>query len=106
RAVPGLARIEVRGHACHSDEECQQGIQLQQERSGADVRVSAVIPDAGSRSGLFHDSYAYMDLRVRMPDGIRLVLRDSSGELRVEGLRAGLDLTDSSGEIELTDLAG
>lgn len=106
RAVPGLARIEVRGRACHSDEEGLAGIQLVQERTGADVRVSAVIPDPGSRSGLFGNSHAYMDLRVRMPDAIRLVLRDSSGELRVEGLRAGLDLTDSSGDIELHDIGG
>jgi hypothetical protein len=106
RAVPGLARIEVRGRACHSEEEGLAEIQLRQERTGADVRVSAIIPDPGSRWGLFGGSHAYMDLRVRMPDGIRLVLRDSSGDLRVEGLRAGLDLTDSSGDIELHDIGG
>ena len=106
RAEAGLARIEVRGRACHSDEAGLAGIQLQQQRSGQQATVSVVIPDAGSNSGLFGNHHAYMDVRVRMPAGVRLDLRDSSGDLSVEGLRAGLELTDSSGDIELEDIGG
>lgn len=106
RAEAGITRIEVRGRACHSDEAGLAGIQLREERTGKDANVSVVIPDAGSSSGLFGDHHAYMDVRVRMPAGVRLELRDSSGDLAVEGLRAGLELTDSSGDIELDDIGG
>ena len=106
RAEPGLTRIEVRGRACHSDETGLAGMQLREERTGQEATVSVMIPDAGSSSGLFGDHHAYMDVRVRMPAGVKLDLRDSSGEIRVAGLRAGLELTDSSGDIEIDDVAG
>lgn len=106
RAEAGLARIEVRGRACHSEEAGLAGIQLHQQRTGQEATVAVVIPDAGSSSGWFGDHHAYMDVRVRMPAGVKLDLRDSSGDLAVEGLRAGLDLTDSSGDIELEDIGG
>ncbi len=106
RAEAGLARIEVRGRACHSDEAGLAGIQLREQRTGREASVSVVIPDAGSSSGLFGDHHAYMDVRVRMPDTIRLDLRDSSGDIEVEGLRAGLEVADSSGDIELDDIGG
>lgn len=106
RAEEGLARIEVRGRACHSDEEGLAGIQLHQQRNGREATVGVVIPDAGSSAGLWGSHHAYMDVSVRMPAGVKLDLRDSSGELSVRGLRAGLELTDSSGAIELEDIAG
>lgn len=106
RAEAGLTRIEVRGRACHSDEAGLAGIQLREQRTGSAANVGVIIPDAGSGSGLFGDHHAYMDVRVRMPAGIRLDLRDSSGDIAIEGLRAGLEVSDSSGDIELDDVGG
>jgi len=103
--VPGLAKIEVRGKACASDEKSLAGIQLVQERQGSTATVGTEIPD-NSGIVLFKSRYSYMDVHVRMPAGIKLDLRDSSGDLEVSGLTNGLDLKDSSGDIKLTDLAG
>jgi hypothetical protein len=103
--VPGLAKIEVRGKACASDEKALAGIQLVQERQGSTATVGTRIPD-NSGLQLFESRYTYMDVHVRMPAGIKLDLRDSSGDLEVSGLTNGLDLKDSSGDIKLTDLAG
>jgi len=103
--VPGLAKIEVRGKACASDDKSLAGIQLFQERQGSTATVGTQTPD-NSGIALFESRYAYMDVHVRMPAGIRLDLRDSSGDLEVSGLTNGLDLKDSSGDIKLTDLAG
>jgi hypothetical protein len=103
--VPGLAKIEVRGKACASDEKALAGIQLVQEREGSTATVGTRIPD-NSGLQLFESRYTYMDVHVRMPAGIKLDLRDSSGDLEVSGLTNGLDLKDSSGDIKLTDLAG
>jgi hypothetical protein len=103
--APGLAKIEVRGKACASDEKALAGIQLVQEREGSTATVGTRIPD-NSGLQLFESHYTYMDVHVRMPAGIKLDLRDSSGDLEVSGLTNGLDLKDSSGDIKLTDLAG
>lgn len=104
--VPGLARIEVRGKACASEEAALAGIQLSQQREGASARVATQIPDEGFTWQLFDSHYAYMDVRVRMPAALALTLRDSSGDLEIEGLAAGIDLTDSSGDIDLRGIAG
>lgn len=104
--VPGLARIEIRGKACASEERALAGIQLVQQREGAVATAATTIPDESSGWKLFGSRYAYMDVHVRMPAALKLDLRDSSGDLEVSGLRGGLDLTDSSGDIDLHDLGG
>src|SRR5690349_24467505 len=43
RAVPGLARMEVRGRACHAEEEGLAEIQLRQEPTGAAALVRVVV---------------------------------------------------------------
>jgi hypothetical protein len=104
--VPGLAQIEVRGKACASAQDALAGIQLVLQREGSTATVGTRIPDESGNWSLFESRYAYMDVRVRMPAGIKLDLRDSSGDLEVTGLTNGLDLKDSSGDIKLRDLAG
>ena len=104
--VPGLARIEVRGKACASEQEVLAGIQLSQQREGAAAHVMTTIPDEGSNWQLFGSHYAYMDVRVRVPAELKLALRDSSGDLDVTGIAAGLELSDSSGDISLRDIGG
>ena len=104
--VPGLARIEIRGKACASEEDVLAGIQLFGQREGAAASVGTKIPDEGHDWNLFGSHYAYMDVRVRMPAGMKLDLRDSSGDLEVSGITSGLDLKDSSGDIRLHDIAG
>ena len=105
--VPGLAKVEVRGKACASEEKALGEIQLHQQREGSTITVGTHIPDEGYTWSFFGgEHYAYMDVHVRMPAGIKLDLRDSSGDLEVTGLTNGLDLKDSSGDIKLRDLAG
>lgn len=104
--VAGLERIEVRGKACVGEESSLSGLQLFQQREGTTASISTRIPDGGYTGFLFGSHYAYIDVHVRMPAALKLELRDSSGDLEVAGLQAGLDLGDSSGDIVLHDLAG
>lgn len=106
KGVPGLARIEIRGKACASDEATLAELKLTQQRQGEVATAATVIPDSGSGMKLFGSRYAYIDVEVRMPPAVELQLRDSSGDIEIAGLRGGLDLTDSSGDIDLRDLAG
>lgn len=106
KGVPGLARIEIRGKACASDEATLAELQLTQRRQGDVATAATVIPDSGGGLKLFGSRYAYIDVEVRMPPALKLELRDSSGDVEIAGLRNGLDLTDSSGDIGLRDLGG
>lgn len=106
RGVPGLARIEVRGKACASDEGKLAALQLTQRRDGATAIAATVIPESDNGANLFGSRYAYIDVEVRMPAELALQLRDSSGDIEIAGVRKGIDLADSSGDIELRDVAG
>jgi hypothetical protein len=104
--VPGLARIEIRGKACASEEAALAGIQFVEQHEGAVASVATKIPNEGFQWALFGGQYAYLDVHVRMPAGMKLDLRDSSGDLEVSGLTGGVDVVDSSGDITLRDLGG
>ena len=105
--VSGLAKIELRGKACASAQDVLDNIQFTQQREGATSTAATKIPDIGDNWSIFGAGhYAYMDVRVRMPSGLKLDLRDSSGDLEVLALTNGLDLKDSSGDIKLRDIVG
>lgn len=104
--VPGLAKVEIRGKACASNQDTLSHIQLVQETEGSTATVGTKIPTGDNGWTLFGGDYAYMDVRVRMPAGLKLDLRDSSGDLEVSRLNNGLDLKDSSGDIRLHDIIG
>ncbi|MBO9663865.1 DUF4097 family beta strand repeat-containing protein [Dokdonella sp.] len=106
KGVPGLARIEIRGKACASDQDRLAALQLTQRRDGNTAFAATQIPDSDGGVNPFGSRYAYIDVEVRMPAELALQLRDSSGDIEIAGLRKGIDLTDSSGDIELRDVAG
>ena len=105
--VAGLAKIELRGKACASSQELLDNTQFTQQADGATATAATKIPDVGDNWSIFGaGTYAYIDVHVRMPSGLKLDLRDSSGDLEVSGLTNGLDLKDSSGDIKLHDIVG
>jgi hypothetical protein len=105
--VAGLSKIELRGKACASSQELLDNTQFTQQVEGATAMAATKIPDLGDNWSLFGaGTYAYIDVHVRMPSGVKLDLRDSSGDLEVSGLTNGLDLKDSSGDIKLRDIVG
>lgn len=102
--VDGLARIEVRGRACASEQAALDGIRLVESRDGAVAGAATEIPDEGHDWSLFGSDYAYMDVRVRMPAALKLELRDSSGDIDIARIAGDVEITDSSGDMELRDL--
>ncbi|MGH8173867.1 MAG: DUF4097 family beta strand repeat-containing protein [Rhodanobacteraceae bacterium] len=103
--VPGLARIEVRGRACASDEAWLDQLTVDQKRSGDRVEVT---PHDGRDlygSNWFGSSYAYVDLRVRAPTQLAVAIRSQSGDASAENV-AALDFEGSSGDLEARHIAG
>jgi hypothetical protein len=100
---PGTDSATIRGTLCVSEEEWleQSGVEA---RSGADAEIEVYLPKTSgwSWSG---NRYAYLDLNVQVPDGIEVKVKDSSGDIEIEGL-ADVSVKDSSGDIELEDISG
>jgi DUF4097 and DUF4098 domain-containing protein YvlB len=102
--VPGLARVEVRGRACASDEAWLDQLTVDQKRSGDRVDVT---PHDGHdlHADWFGSSYAYVDLRVRAPTQLAVAIRSQSGDASVENM-AAVDFEGSSGDLETRHIAG
>lgn len=102
--VAGLKQLEFRGRACASNAEALEKLTLQQSRSGSSQSVLTTAPEQIDGS-LFGSSYAYIDLEVRVPQGLALDLDDSSGDIEIDDAGA-LQLRDSSGDIRISRARG
>jgi len=102
--VPDLTRIEVRGRACASSQKLLDEIRLDGARVGVEAKIATRLPNTDG--GWFFSESAWMDVTLRMPAGLRLALRDSSGDVEIEGLAGGMDIKDSSGDLDLRNVGG
>jgi len=107
---PGLAKIEVRGTACASDEKWLQDIKVETARTGD---TASVIARDGDHNVNFFSifniveggSYAYLKLDVRVPQALAVRLKEGSGDATASKL-AALDATLGSGDLKVDGVAG
>lgn len=100
--VVGTATGSIRagGKACGSTPSRLDGIELTSERRGDEVLIRV---DIDSARGLFFTrTYAYLDLKVELPEGMEVEIDDGSGEINVSGV-GPLDIDDGSGSITVRD---
>lgn len=102
--VPGLARVEVRGKACASEEAWLADLSVDQQRSGDRLTLTPQ-RKRDMPASWFKSSYAYIDLRVRVPATLGVDIQSSSGDATVRGV-ARLDFRASSGDLEVHRIAG
>lgn len=102
--APDLAQIEVRGHACASDQAWLDQLTVDQRRNGDRLEIT---PHNGHdlHGAWFGSSYAYIDLRVRVPSRLAAAIKSVSGDAQVRGV-AALDFDASSGDLEAEHIAG
>lgn len=102
--VPGLAKVEVRGKACASDQAWLAGLTVEQQRAG-DLLTITPHADRASNWSWFGSSHAYIDLHVRVPSTLAVNIKGSSGDAQVSGVAAlGFDM--SSGDLQVRNIAG
>ncbi len=94
----GLNEVRAEGTACAKNGEALEKVQLRAERTGSTVRVEVDIPDGWNQGG-------GLDLMVRVPEGLAVVVKDGSGSIEVTGV-ASLKLKDGSGEVDVKDVRG
>lgn len=101
--VPDLARIEVRGRACASEQGWLDELGIDQHRNGDRLDIA---PREGShQNNWFGSGYAYIDLRVRVPSKLAAVIKSQSGDAEVDHV-ASLDYDASSGDLVVNHVPG
>jgi DUF4097 and DUF4098 domain-containing protein YvlB len=104
RGVAGLAKIEVRGKACASEEGRLAGLTVAQSRDGD--RVTVTPNQSGEQSfSLFGSNYAYIDLEVRVPATLPIEVQSNSGDANIADV-AALDFNAHSGDLVLHHVSG
>jgi len=101
----GATRIEARGTACAGKQELLDATQINVRREGAVVYVETAIPQQEVKGLWGNTTYVYLDLSITLPDNVPVEAIDSSGDASFEQL-AALNLTDSSGDLKLRNIAG
>ena len=100
----GTDEATISATACASTEEWLEESSVN-ARSGDMAKIEVELPETGNTWSLFGDKYAYIDLELNVPDGMKLNVVDSSGSLTMENV-GELSLTDSSGSIKLKGVNG
>jgi DUF4097 and DUF4098 domain-containing protein YvlB len=104
RGVAGLAKIEIHGKACASDESWLADLTVKQVRDGDRVVVTA--NQRPQRTiNWFGSTYASIDFEVRMPAALPLQIDSNSGDADVADI-ATLDFTAHSGDLNVHNVAG
>lgn len=107
---PGLAKIEVRGTACASNEKWLPDIKVDTARQGD---AASIVAQDGNRGNQFFSifnlveggTYAYLKLDVRVPQALAVKLKLGSGDADASKL-AALDATVGSGDLKVNGVAG
>lgn len=94
----GLNEVRAEGTACARNQEALEKVLLTAKRTGSTVRVEVEIPSGWSQGGR-------LDLMVTVPEGLAVVVEDTSGSIKVAGV-AALKLKDSSGDVDVKDVRG
>jgi DUF4097 and DUF4098 domain-containing protein YvlB len=95
---------QIKGRVCVSQEEWleQSGLGTS---SGTRAEITVDLPDIDDGRSWSDNNYAYLDLRLEVPEGIRLNVKDSSGDIEMEGVGA-VTVQDSSGDMNITHASG
>lgn len=98
---PGLTEVRLRGRACASSRRYLDEIQIVATRSNGELSFETRMPEMTG----FGDHYARLDLVVEVPQSIALDVHDSSGDAWIRQV-GSLRVTDSSGDLEISDVRG
>lgn len=93
----GLGAIQASGTACAGSEERLAHVELVARRDGDVVEILVDIPDGRGNAAL--------DLRVEVPRGLPVEVRDSSGDAEIRGV-ASAKVRDSSGNLTIAEVDG
>lgn len=105
RGVNGLSRIEVQARACASDAGDLDRLVINQRRDGDRFIVETNRNKGSYTFSLFGSSYAYLELEIRVPSDLAVVVESGSGDVDARDL-ASLSYEAGSGDLDVENIAG
>jgi len=100
----GSSEARIRGKVCASKEEWLEQSSID-TGGGRDASIVVSLPTTDNSWSLLGSSYVYMDLEIDVPADIALDVRDSSGDIEIDGTGA-VRVKDSSGDLEIDNVHG
>jgi hypothetical protein len=102
--VTGSDHATIKGRVCASEEKWldQSGLET---GSGKRAEIIVNLPDTDDGGSWSGNNYAYLDLELEVPEGIRMDVKDSSGDFEMKRVGAAT-VQDSSGDIDIADTTG
>ncbi len=114
--------IRLTGMACASKQSLLDKISIRTEQRNSNASVKVIMPDSNGWSW-GKNQYAYVDLKIVVPNRASLDVDDSSGDMRISdvgsvrvddssgdmqisNVNGDVEVDDSSGDIEITDVTG
>lgn len=99
-----VSTATIRGRVCVSEEEW-----LAESRidvlAGQQAEIVVQLPEISDSWSLLGQTYAYIDLEIEVPNGVRLDIKDSSGDVEIAAVDS-VHIKDSSGDILIEDIGG
>ena len=102
--VSGSDQAVIRGKVCASKESWLEESNVSTS-SGQYAKIDVNLPDTSGGWSLSFNNYAWMDLRIEVPESMALEVKDSSGDMFLKNI-AAVDVRDSSGDIEIESARG
>lgn len=99
------AGVSAKGRACASAEALLSKITLESRREGEIVYLTVVIGSAGMKNMFSLNKYASLDLDITVPKSAQLKITDSSGDIELSDV-GPTELSDDSGDLLLKNING
>ena len=102
--VPGSDQAVIHGRVCVSKESWL-GESEVVTQSGKTAEIAVNLPESNGDWKAFGNNYAWLDLKIEVPQDIALEVKDSSGDMSLRNT-AAVQIYDSSGDIEVDKSRG
>jgi hypothetical protein len=102
--VAGVDEVTISGKVCASREEWLNESRIETD-SGEQAEINVILPSTDGNWSMWGNHYAYIDLELQVPEDLDLQIRDSSGDIEIEDV-AAVDVKDSSGDIKIDRASG
>ncbi|WP_306580873.1 DUF4097 family beta strand repeat-containing protein [Dokdonella sp.] len=103
--VPGLDKVEVRARACASRQDWLEALTVEHAVAADRLTVTPKGRDASVNISLLGSSYAWIELRIRVPQRLAVAVTTGAGDADVRKV-AALEFKSGSGDLQVHDIAG
>lgn len=102
--VAGTDEVRISGKVCASREDWLDESRVETS-PGEQAHIGVILPSTDGNWSMWGNHYTYIDLELQVPANLDLDIRDSSGDIEIEDV-AAVNVKDSSGDITINRASG